>query len=439
MKRVLITICILLITNGSYAASSIYTERVSVKEISVLENEYHIFTAERSPAGGTTKTLLINEGEHNGTKVLVIRACKNGCTPAVYTYQEEPSTTLGIKVYFNSAGLYVIQYDDNSFISVMPTKELGKQPFDVFVFSNFYSKDAAKVKTMTKAKVEAYAREVSQKILKSSTSASSKGGNGKYSIASPVRFAGNYYNEMDIVFEDGAIKKIKTSFCEDCNGEETYLYMEVYSKLIGVPMYTNRRNHLEEYIFVEKPGVLLWANYKGSGLGQQLFGELDYYNLFAVDKQVVRGLINSKQQQKAFDDKIASWSKTIKEVEDKKREEAAQSRINNQRLPKKGLTNKTLEDQALNAAKNWATNYGWKETITKTYFYGADWSITRHVLSGIITGREIGGVIVMKRPDGLCSFQYAVFAQQYDGTSYTKVYTLGVASGQIKLECEYTK
>ena len=45
----------------------------------------------------------------------------------------------------------------------------------------------------------------------------------------------------------------------------------------------------------------------------------------------------------------------------------------------------------------------------------------------------------MKRPDGMCSFHYCVFGQQYNGSTYNKVYTAGITPGQIKLNCEYAK
>ncbi|MFT7037039.1 MAG: hypothetical protein ACJA2S_005581 [Cyclobacteriaceae bacterium] len=149
MKKLLLTVLVAvttLIVNDCYFQSTIY----------------HLLTAERSPKGGTTKTIILEEGINKGIKILVITACQSGCTPAMYTYQDEPSSTLGKKVYFTTAGIYVMQYDDNSFVSIMPTKQLGKGLWDKFVFSNFYSQNAAKVQTMTKAKVEAYAIEMSK-------------------------------------------------------------------------------------------------------------------------------------------------------------------------------------------------------------------------------------------------------------------------------------
>jgi hypothetical protein len=400
--------------------------------------KYTILEAERSPAGGTTKTLLIEEGENNGKQLMIIKACASGCTPAMYTFQDEPSKTLGKKIYFTTAGLYVMEYDENSFVSIMPDKQLGKAPFGKIMFSNFYSKDASKVNTMTKAKAEAYAIDLSNKILAPSSTESSKGGNGTYSAATAVKFSGNAYEELDITFEEGAMKKIVTKLMkgDKAASTDTYMFMEEYSKLIGVDIYANSISHLNQYIYVDKPGVLIWARYKNGGLGNQLWEQYDYYNMFAMDKQVVRGLLNSQDEQKALDVKVAGWTKTIKEVEDKKRVDNKQQQIENQKLPIEGLVDAKLKEQTLAAAKTWAASYKWKETITGAYFTGNDWSIVRHSLTGIQLRREIRGVIVMKRPDGGCSFHYALFAQEYDGANYLSVYTAGITPGQIQLKCE---
>ncbi len=402
---------------------------------------YHLLEAERSPKGGTTNSIILEEGDNNGTKILVIAACESGCTPAMYTYQDEPSKTLGIKVYFTTAGIYVMQYDDNSWVSVMPDKQLGKAPFGKLMFSNFYSTDAAKVKGMTKAKAEAYAIEMSNKILAPSSSAPSEGGSGTYSAATPIKFAGAAYEEMEVTFEEGAGKTIEIKLMKGGKTEstDTYMHMEDYSKLIGVDIYANSRSHLNQYLYLDKPGVLIWSQYKNGGLGNQLWEKYDYYNLFAMDKQLTRALLNSESQQKELDDKVANWSKTIKESEDKRRSAINDEKIATQRLPKEGLVDNDLKTQTLDAAKNWASKWQWKETVSKAYFSGTDWSIVRHRNTGIILRREIRGVIVMTRPDGKCSFHHCVFGQEYDGNKYLSVYTAGITPGQIMLPCEHAK
>lgn len=400
-----------------------------------IDGKYTILTPERSPKGGTTQEILMQYAERNGQKMLVTAACEQGCTPAVYTYQQEPSETLGVPVFFNSFGFYVIGYDNNSFVSVIPDAQLGKGIWKVFRFSNFYSKDASKVSGMTTDKITAYAIQMSEKIMApSSASASFNGGDGTYHFAVGITYSGKKYESAEVTFTDGAVKKLITQPCDDC-GSETYIHLPEYSKLIGVDVYGNSRR---EYVYVDKPGVLIWTIYT-SDLGKQLWGKNDNFNLIAQDKQLARGLLIDTSKQEQMDAKVANWSKIIKDYEDKKRAAGEQQQIDAQRLPKKGLSDSGLEAQALKGAKAWAASYNWKETVTAAYFTSNDWFIRRHKITGIQTGREIRGVIVMKRPDGLCSFHHALFAQQYDGSKYLSVFTDGITPGQIKLKCEYAE
>ena len=103
--------------------------------------------------------------ERNGAKMLASSACDK-CTPAVYTYQAEPSEALGIAVFFNSFGIYMIQYDADSFVSVVPDKALGRGVFGNITYSNFYSKDQSKVTGMTAEKIAAYAKSKSEEMMK---------------------------------------------------------------------------------------------------------------------------------------------------------------------------------------------------------------------------------------------------------------------------------
>ena len=434
MKRILIStlvIATLLASSDCYSQS--FKDKLKAKAAAAKAKNAGSAT-NPSSSGGTTYYLLeaergktkvqLEEGENNGTKIVAI----NG---GMYTYQDEPSTTLGIKVYFNTAGLYVLQYDDNSWVSVMPTKQLGKGVWDKFGFSNFYSADAAKVKGMTKAKAEAYAIKMSKQILAPSTSGPSKGGDGVYNAAVGVKFSGKSYEILNVSYEEGALKKIITKLGKDGVSTETFMHMSEFSKLIGTDIYSNSRSHLKEYIYIDKPGVLVWAKYKGSGLGKQEWGKYDLFNMYAMDKQVARGLLTSESQQKVLDDKLKKWSNLIKISEDKRRASETKDKIAKQRLPKEGLVVDNLKGQTLDAAKAWASKWGWKETVTKAYFNDADWYIYRHKKTGVILRREIRGTIVMTRPDGMCSFHYCVFGQQYNGSDYNKVYTAGIT--QVRL------
>ncbi|NQX98291.1 MAG: hypothetical protein HRT73_10495 [Flavobacteriales bacterium] len=135
---------------------------------------YHTLDPEKSQNGKTTNQIVLEKGVYNGSKYIGDPACEKGCAPVGYKYQDEPSTTLGIKIYFSRLGLYLMEYDNNSYISVRPTNNLlGEGVWDEFSFSNFYSTNALKIKTMSKAKIEAFAIKISKEILASSGSSKS--------------------------------------------------------------------------------------------------------------------------------------------------------------------------------------------------------------------------------------------------------------------------
>lgn len=130
-----------------------------------IDGKYNLMTAERSPRGGTTNEMLMQYAERNGQQMLVVAACEQGCTPMVYTFQPEPSAKLGMPVFFNSFGYYMLAYDEDSFISVIPDAALGKAKWNAFRYSNFYSKDASKVSGMNAEKIATFAIAQSEKVM----------------------------------------------------------------------------------------------------------------------------------------------------------------------------------------------------------------------------------------------------------------------------------
>ncbi len=129
----------------------------SVMVLDDVDGTYYLSNEERG-----IKKKLGQLVENNGTRMLALAACEK-CPPAIYTYQEQDSKRLGVPVFFNTMGLYVIAYDKDSFVTVWVTNQLGKGVWSSFNFSNFYSKDASKAKQMTKNKIETYAIEISKK------------------------------------------------------------------------------------------------------------------------------------------------------------------------------------------------------------------------------------------------------------------------------------
>ncbi|PKV50325.1 hypothetical protein ATE84_2381 [Aquimarina sp. MAR_2010_214] len=386
------------------------------------------------PSRDGQKKQILQIGENNGVKLLAMASCKQ-CMPAVYTHNPDASKASGKSIY-GTSGIYVIPYDENSYVSVAPKTPavaIGEGIWETFLYANFFSEDKAKVAGMTKTKVEAWAIDFSKQIMTGGVGAQAVDSESNlYYPAAKELHNGESFNSVTIDITKG--KEIRLNFP---NGHgERYSFMAELSKVLGVEVYSvggNRR----EYMFVESPLSILWAKYSsGNDLGKSTWGTYEKFNNFHKDQKVIRNLLVSKEAQDKIDAKLADWSLKAKEYVEKTYAAKVAKDIKNRRLPSKGLSNSALEKQAIVAAKSWANQYNWEETITKAYFTGNDWSIYRNSL-GVQLGRRISGVIVMKRKDGTCSFHHATFAQQYNGSGYQKVFTEGIVPGQNVLECKY--
>ena len=118
------------------------------------------------PSRDGKKQQILQIGENNGVKLLAMASCKQ-CMPAVYTHNPEASKASG-KTIYGTSGIYVIPYDDNSYVSVAPKTPvvaIGEGIWETFLYANFFSADKAKVVGMTKNKVEAWAINFSKQIM----------------------------------------------------------------------------------------------------------------------------------------------------------------------------------------------------------------------------------------------------------------------------------
>ncbi len=124
-------------------------------DLSSYNGQYYLLEAER---GATQK--FFEYGEHNGKKILLIASCQK-CLPASYHYLEGDSEDVGIPIFFNKIGLYILGYDKESFVMIMPNPN-DPENWTNFAFSNFYSKNANKVKMMSKTKIADYIKKLAE-------------------------------------------------------------------------------------------------------------------------------------------------------------------------------------------------------------------------------------------------------------------------------------
>ncbi|RBW55201.1 hypothetical protein DS884_16355 [Tenacibaculum sp. E3R01] len=121
---------------------------------------YHLLEAERGIGNKPTKTKIFQYGTFGKDKVLAIAACKK-CIAAIYKYKEKESKELGSPFFYSDIGLFMITYDNESFVMVMPSNKENADWTD-FSFSNFYSKSKAKVNMMTQQKIKKFIIKISE-------------------------------------------------------------------------------------------------------------------------------------------------------------------------------------------------------------------------------------------------------------------------------------
>ena len=152
MKTIITCLIIALTSSVLFSQSEIPTEAIN--------GTYHLLEAEKGIGNKPTKSKLFQYGEFAGDKVLAIAACAQ-CMPAIYKYQKDESKELGIPVFYNDYGLFVITYDNESFVMVKAA-DADSEDWTDFSYSNFYSKNEAKVIAMTQQKIKAFVVAVSE-------------------------------------------------------------------------------------------------------------------------------------------------------------------------------------------------------------------------------------------------------------------------------------
>lgn len=125
-----------------------------------LNGTYHLLDSERGIGNKQTFTKLFQYGKWGEDYVMAVAACSK-CMPAIYKYHKEYSDDMKTAVFFNDVGLFLIAYDTESFVMMMPSKKEGATWSD-FSFSNFYSKNKMKVTGMSKQKIKEYIISISE-------------------------------------------------------------------------------------------------------------------------------------------------------------------------------------------------------------------------------------------------------------------------------------
>lgn len=75
------------------------------------------------------------------------------------------------------------------------------------------------------------------------------------------------------------------------------------------------------------------------------------------------------------------------------------------------------------------------ETYLTLEVVSADWSVMRHNLTGVVTGRSIGAVTVARFPDGRCLVYGTSLRQEYVGGDFAPTLTTNGTGGGAGIPC----
>jgi len=393
---------------------------------------YLLAIPERSSAGQTQK-LQVEFGEMNGQKIMATQACPR-CPAAGYKLQNDATKELGRPVFFNSMGIYIIAYDENTFVSVMADGQLGKKAWSKIAYANVYSKQGTPTISLEAGKQFVLAE--SKRLMTGEGVAKFEvaGGSGTYFAAVRQTVGSKQYDQIKVELDDNKQIDLEGMNCRSCASDSNvskYVYEAELSEAIGKPVY--EMGHMGRFLIEQDKGVIWVAS---APLGKQLWQEHSSYNVLGQDKTAMRQISQDKAEQNKIEDILKGYAIEAKAAVDARYAREDLERTASNILPAKGMEDGDLYQSAMTAAQAWANSYSWKEQLEYVYITSRDWSILRNKLTGIQTGRRIQGVITMKRDDGLCSYQQAIFEQAYNGTGYQATVMTGVVPGQNKLDCE---
>ncbi len=412
---------------GLLVSSNAWSYKLTADQVNGI---YNLAQPERSAAGQTSK-LLIQVGQNNGQVFLATAGCER-CPPALYSYQKELTDDLERPVFYNSMGIYVISFDENTFVSVMPDGMLGKQIWKNLTYINVYAKQGSQGISLEKAKEFALAQSTQIMTGGNKKQPEPTAGNGLYYSAANHKINGTGYDKFTVIIEERDKIALEGKDCRSCTSD-VFKYNKEISEAIGKPAYEMGNNG--RFMIQYKPGVLLWVR---EALGKSTWRDSSKLNVFSNSQTYVRKLLTNEEQQNALFSVVSGYADIAKAGRDRRFEQKDRERTARNTLPPRGMNNSQLNKEVLAAAKNRAARENWNEKIIGAYVRGNDWTILRNEY-GIQTGRYIPGVIVMKRKDGLCSYQAVHFGQQYNDIDYQKAYVYSIDSGQEKLDCRKVK
>jgi len=150
-----------------------------------------------------------------------------------------------------------------------------------------------------------------------------------------------------------------------------------------------------------------------------------YYIIMGKNKERVMELAGDFEKMKVLAEKSV-----IADCEQLNAMEAARKP-----MPEPGMTDAKLNAEITAAVRAKATTAGWPQTVVYTYIKSSEWNTIRNKNTGIITGRSLRAIAVLKTTAGKCQWEEVSIAQDYDGVNYGKSYFNGNTAIIVPVDC----
>ena len=102
-------------------------------------------------------------------------------------------------------------------------------------------------------------------------------------------------------------------------------------------------------------------------------------------------------------------------------------------MPAPGMKNAALLSEITTVTKLGTAH--WPQKMEYCYIKGSDWVTIKNKYSGLITGRILSVIVVMKTDGGKCQWEEVSVAQDFDGANYGKTYYRGNTQIIVPVDC----
>lgn len=176
------------------------------------------------------------------------------------------------------------------------------------------------------------------------------------------------------------------------------------------------------YWFATKSGCSVPE--RRGGTQAELDAQTKRYILLGKDQKRIEHLLNNPSELEALaGEKAVSFCKYSDALEAAEKPMPVASPLNTG----------TLKTEATALTKAWAQGR-WAQEVQYSFIIGKEWNILRNNL-GVIIGRNIAGIAVMKDKDGTCRWEEIALRQDYNGTAYGKTYFSWESTLIIPVDC----